>query len=156
MSRSSCTLYVGNLPGDTRMREVEDLFYKVFFFFFYFLNLSYIFILQYLVNMLRLLTLYCKIVFKFILLVGSVDLAWLLGWTRSKDFSILISFSLKLQFWIPNHCSMHHYIYIYIDIYIFCCFLNVLCFYIAVWGHCWYWLEDPTKAPWLCFCWGEF
>ncbi|XWS58152.1 hypothetical protein CRYUN_Cryun08bG0010300 [Craigia yunnanensis] len=28
MSRSSCTLYVGNLPGDTRMREVEDLFYK--------------------------------------------------------------------------------------------------------------------------------
>ncbi|XVE89634.1 hypothetical protein DITRI_Ditri20bG0011700 [Diplodiscus trichospermus] len=28
MGRSSCTLYVGNLPGDTRMREVEDLFYK--------------------------------------------------------------------------------------------------------------------------------
>ncbi|OMO86731.1 hypothetical protein CCACVL1_09491 [Corchorus capsularis] len=28
MPRSSCTLYVGNLPGDTRMREVEDLFYK--------------------------------------------------------------------------------------------------------------------------------
>ncbi|XP_022744725.1 serine/arginine-rich splicing factor SR30-like [Durio zibethinus] len=28
MSRSSRTLYVGNLPGDTRMREVEDLFYK--------------------------------------------------------------------------------------------------------------------------------
>ncbi|KAL9447262.1 hypothetical protein AB3S75_014854 [Citrus x aurantiifolia] len=27
-SRSSRTLYVGNLPGDTRMREVEDLFYK--------------------------------------------------------------------------------------------------------------------------------
>lgn len=30
-SRSSRTLYVGNLPGDTRMREVEDLFYKVSF-----------------------------------------------------------------------------------------------------------------------------
>ncbi|TYI46838.1 hypothetical protein E1A91_D13G132400v1 [Gossypium mustelinum] len=28
MGRSSRTLYVGNLPGDTRMREVEDLFYK--------------------------------------------------------------------------------------------------------------------------------
>ncbi|KAI8574744.1 hypothetical protein RHMOL_Rhmol01G0377800 [Rhododendron molle] len=28
MSRSSRTLYVGNLPGDTREREVEDLFYK--------------------------------------------------------------------------------------------------------------------------------
>ncbi|XVF41862.1 hypothetical protein PTKIN_Ptkin01aG0314600 [Pterospermum kingtungense] len=28
MSRSSRTLYVGNLPGDTRMREVEDLFFK--------------------------------------------------------------------------------------------------------------------------------
>ncbi|XP_062144626.1 serine/arginine-rich splicing factor SR30-like [Alnus glutinosa] len=27
-SRSSCTIYVGNLPGDTRMREVEDLFRK--------------------------------------------------------------------------------------------------------------------------------
>ncbi|KAL5853957.1 hypothetical protein ACOSQ3_009075 [Xanthoceras sorbifolium] len=27
-SRSSRTIYVGNLPGDTRMREVEDLFYK--------------------------------------------------------------------------------------------------------------------------------
>jgi len=27
--RSSRTLYVGNLPGDIRMREVEDLFYKV-------------------------------------------------------------------------------------------------------------------------------
>ncbi|KAK3441589.1 hypothetical protein EUGRSUZ_B01911 [Eucalyptus grandis] len=26
--RSSCTIYVGNLPGDVRMREVEDLFYK--------------------------------------------------------------------------------------------------------------------------------
>ncbi|XP_073223924.1 serine/arginine-rich splicing factor SR30-like isoform X2 [Cicer arietinum] len=26
--RSSRTLYVGNLPGDIRMREVEDLFYK--------------------------------------------------------------------------------------------------------------------------------
>ncbi|GER24735.1 serine/arginine-rich splicing factor 9 [Striga asiatica] len=29
MSRSSRTLYVGNLPGDIREREVEDLFYKV-------------------------------------------------------------------------------------------------------------------------------
>ncbi|GLT38005.1 hypothetical protein SLA2020_122810 [Shorea laevis] len=28
MSGSSRTLYVGNLPGDVRMREVEDLFYK--------------------------------------------------------------------------------------------------------------------------------
>lgn len=28
--RSSRTIYVGNLPGDTRLREVEDLFYKVF------------------------------------------------------------------------------------------------------------------------------
>lgn len=28
-SRSSRTLYVGNLPGDIRLREVEDLFYKV-------------------------------------------------------------------------------------------------------------------------------
>ncbi|KAL7112739.1 hypothetical protein ACP275_04G020600 [Erythranthe tilingii] len=28
MSRSSRTLYVGNLPGDIREREVEDLFYK--------------------------------------------------------------------------------------------------------------------------------
>jgi hypothetical protein len=27
--RSSRTLYVGNLPGDIRLREVEDLFYKV-------------------------------------------------------------------------------------------------------------------------------
>ncbi|KAE8010250.1 hypothetical protein FH972_006635 [Carpinus fangiana] len=27
-SRSSRTIYVGNLPGDTRMKEVEDLFYK--------------------------------------------------------------------------------------------------------------------------------
>ncbi|CAI0459873.1 unnamed protein product [Linum tenue] len=27
-SRSSRTLYVGNLPGDIRLREVEDLFYK--------------------------------------------------------------------------------------------------------------------------------
>ncbi|PKI51495.1 hypothetical protein CRG98_028055 [Punica granatum] len=27
-SRSSRTIYVGNLPGDIRMREVEDLFYK--------------------------------------------------------------------------------------------------------------------------------
>lgn len=27
--RSSRTLYVGNLPGDIREREVEDLFYKV-------------------------------------------------------------------------------------------------------------------------------
>ncbi|KAB1199992.1 Pre-mRNA-splicing factor SF2 [Morella rubra] len=26
--RSSRTIYVGNLPGDTRLREVEDLFYK--------------------------------------------------------------------------------------------------------------------------------
>lgn len=29
MGRSSSTLYVGNLPGDIREREVEDLFYKV-------------------------------------------------------------------------------------------------------------------------------
>ena len=29
MSRASRTLYVGNLPGDIRAREVEDLFYKV-------------------------------------------------------------------------------------------------------------------------------
>ncbi|XP_038999224.1 serine/arginine-rich splicing factor SR30-like isoform X2 [Hibiscus syriacus] len=28
MDRSSRTVYVGNLPGDTRLREVEDLFYK--------------------------------------------------------------------------------------------------------------------------------
>lgn len=28
-SRSSRTLYVGNLPGDIRESEVEDLFYKV-------------------------------------------------------------------------------------------------------------------------------
>ncbi|MFS7946473.1 putative RNA recognition motif domain, nucleotide-binding alpha-beta plait domain superfamily [Helianthus anomalus] len=28
MSRSSRTMYVGNLPGDIREREVEDLFYK--------------------------------------------------------------------------------------------------------------------------------
>lgn len=28
-SRSRRTLYVGNLPGDIREREVEDLFYKV-------------------------------------------------------------------------------------------------------------------------------
>ncbi|XP_059659552.1 serine/arginine-rich-splicing factor SR34 [Cornus florida] len=28
MSRSSRTLYVGNLPGDIREREIEDLFYK--------------------------------------------------------------------------------------------------------------------------------
>jgi len=27
--RNSCTIYVGNLPGDIREREVEDLFYKV-------------------------------------------------------------------------------------------------------------------------------
>lgn len=27
--KSSRTLYVGNLPGDIRLREVEDLFYKV-------------------------------------------------------------------------------------------------------------------------------
>ncbi|MFQ6671362.1 hypothetical protein Gotur_035931 [Gossypium turneri] len=29
MGHSSRTLYVGNLPGDTRMREVEDLFLQV-------------------------------------------------------------------------------------------------------------------------------
>lgn len=29
--RSSCTIYVGNLPGDIRMKEVEDLFRKVAF-----------------------------------------------------------------------------------------------------------------------------
>ncbi|KAJ9544726.1 hypothetical protein OSB04_024433 [Centaurea solstitialis] len=28
MSRSSRTLYVGNIPGDIHEREVEDLFYK--------------------------------------------------------------------------------------------------------------------------------
>ena len=28
-SRASRTLYVGNLPGDIREREVEDLFHKV-------------------------------------------------------------------------------------------------------------------------------
>uniref|UniRef100_A0A6N2KCI1 RRM domain-containing protein n=1 Tax=Salix viminalis TaxID=40686 RepID=A0A6N2KCI1_SALVM len=28
MSRASRTIYVGNLPGDIRLREVEDLFYK--------------------------------------------------------------------------------------------------------------------------------
>lgn len=28
-SRSSRTIYVGNLPGDIREREVEDLFSKV-------------------------------------------------------------------------------------------------------------------------------
>lgn len=30
-SRSSRTIYVGNLPGDIRMREIEDLFMKVSF-----------------------------------------------------------------------------------------------------------------------------
>lgn len=30
-SRASRTLYVGNLPGDIREKEVEDLFYKVTF-----------------------------------------------------------------------------------------------------------------------------
>lgn len=30
--RSSRTIYVGNLPGDIRMREVEDIFYKVLIF----------------------------------------------------------------------------------------------------------------------------
>lgn len=30
-SRNSRTIYVGNLPGDIRLREVEDLFYKVWF-----------------------------------------------------------------------------------------------------------------------------
>ena len=29
MSRFGCTIFVGNLPGDVREREVEDLFYKV-------------------------------------------------------------------------------------------------------------------------------
>lgn len=28
-SRSSRTIYVGNLPGDVRESEIEDLFYKV-------------------------------------------------------------------------------------------------------------------------------
>eukprot|EP00240_Pyramimonas_obovata_P011353 CAMPEP_0118929836 /NCGR_PEP_ID=MMETSP1169-20130426/6720_1 /TAXON_ID=36882 /ORGANISM="Pyramimonas obovata, Strain CCMP722" /LENGTH=113 /DNA_ID=CAMNT_0006872095 /DNA_START=160 /DNA_END=497 /DNA_ORIENTATION=- len=28
MSRDSRTIYVGNLPGDVRRREVDDLFYK--------------------------------------------------------------------------------------------------------------------------------
>jgi hypothetical protein len=27
--RNGCTIYVGNLPGDIREREVDDLFYKV-------------------------------------------------------------------------------------------------------------------------------
>lgn len=35
-SRSSRTIYVGNLPGDIRMREIEDLFMKVSFFFSFF------------------------------------------------------------------------------------------------------------------------
>lgn len=35
-SRASRTLYVGNLPGDIREREVEDLFYKVMVSFSYF------------------------------------------------------------------------------------------------------------------------
>lgn len=35
-SRASRTLYVGNLPGDIREREVEDLFYKVMVYFSYF------------------------------------------------------------------------------------------------------------------------
>nr|AGE46145.1 arginine/serine-rich splicing factor SR30 transcript IV [Sorghum bicolor] len=26
--RNGCTIYVGNLPGDIREREVDDLFYK--------------------------------------------------------------------------------------------------------------------------------
>lgn len=30
MGRSSRTIYVGNLPGDIRETEIEDLFYKVF------------------------------------------------------------------------------------------------------------------------------
>lgn len=30
-SRASRTLYVGNLPGDIRQREVKDLFYKVLY-----------------------------------------------------------------------------------------------------------------------------
>ena len=30
--RWSRTIYVGNLPGDIREKEVEDLFYKVRFF----------------------------------------------------------------------------------------------------------------------------
>lgn len=34
MGRLSRTIYVGNLPGDTREREVEDLFYKVTFSFY--------------------------------------------------------------------------------------------------------------------------
>ena len=38
MSRSSRTLYVGNLPGDIREREVEDLFYKVRFQLYLFVN----------------------------------------------------------------------------------------------------------------------
>jgi splicing factor, arginine/serine-rich 1 len=29
--RNSCSIYVGNLPGDIREREVEDLFYKDIF-----------------------------------------------------------------------------------------------------------------------------
>lgn len=31
MGRLSRTIYVGNLPGDIRESEVEDLFYKVGF-----------------------------------------------------------------------------------------------------------------------------
>lgn len=32
MGRSSRTVYVGNLPGDIRESEIEDLFYKVRYF----------------------------------------------------------------------------------------------------------------------------
>lgn len=32
MGRSSRTIYVGNLPGDIRESEIEDLFYKVYYF----------------------------------------------------------------------------------------------------------------------------
>lgn len=32
MGRSSRTVYVGNLPGDIRESEIEDIFYKVCWF----------------------------------------------------------------------------------------------------------------------------
>lgn len=48
--RSSRTVYVGNLPGDIREREVEDLFMKVIsdLFFFHF-DLKYISLVRVLV-----------------------------------------------------------------------------------------------------------
>lgn len=29
MASRGCVIFVGNLPGDVREREIEDLFYKV-------------------------------------------------------------------------------------------------------------------------------